>query len=160
MEQSEGGFVMGSPLIYLIAGIAFLAALTGAYYKIHHDGYEQGLQEVTVKWQAANAAAEKQAREKEVLDKQAKEKADAENQKAVSDLNATIGKLRADANKRRTNFLPATPTATASSDTACFNRPEYLGAYGSLVEGLRGLADEGSKAVTDLNTAKTWAKNR
>ena len=45
-----------SPLIYIIAGIVFLGALAGLYGKVHHDGYEEGVQEITAKWQAANAA--------------------------------------------------------------------------------------------------------
>ena len=149
--------MIGSPLVYIIAGIVFLAALAGVYVKVHGDGVAQGKAEVQTLWDAANRKAEAQARAKEASDKKAKEKADAENKAAVDSLNAVVAKLRHDADIRRANFLPAAPTATASSDTACFDRIQYLGAYGSLVEGLRGLANEGSQAVTDLNTAKEWA---
>ena len=148
-----------SPIVYLIAGIAFLAALGGLYYKVHHDGYEQGASEVRTAWQAANTAAEKDARKKEADDKKRKEQIDADHDKAVAALNDTISKLRTESDKRRATFLPATPTASASADTACFDRNAYLGAYGELVKGLRGLADEGSKAVVDLDTAKRWAQH-
>ena len=48
---------------YLIAGIAFLGALAGLYGKVHHDGYAEGVQEITAKWQAADkAAAEREAK--------------------------------------------------------------------------------------------------
>ena len=145
-------------IIYAVVAIALIGAAAGFYGKIHHDGYEQGSAEVQTKWDAANRKAEGEARAKEAADKLAKDTADAEHKAAVDRLNASIAKLRADADRRRAAFLPATPAATASSDTACFDRAKYLGAYGDLVEGLRGLADEGTHAVADLNTAKKWAK--
>lgn len=145
-------------IIYAVVAIALIGAAAGFYGKIHHDGYEQGSAEVQTKWDAANRKAEGEARAKEAADKLAKEKTDAEHKAAVDRLNASIAKLRADADRRRAAFLPAAPAATASSDTACFDRPQYLGAYGSLVEGLRGLANEGSQAVTDLDSAKKWAQ--
>ena len=148
-----------SPLVYIIAGIAFLATLGGVYYKVHHDGYEEGVQEITAKWRAANAAAETQARAKETADKKAKEKADAEHQAAVASLNASIAKLRADADRRRAYFLPPAAPSACGTDIAAFDRTEYLRAYGNLVEGLRGLANEGTQAVVDLDNAKAWAQN-
>ena len=54
---------------YLIAGIAFLGALAGLYGKVHHDGYAEGVQEITAKWQAADKAA---------ADLEAKRQADAD----------------------------------------------------------------------------------
>ena len=145
-------------IIYAVVAIALIGAAAGFYGKIHHDGYEQGQAEKQADWDAANRKAETQARAKEAADKLAKDTADAEHKAAVDRLNASIAKLRADADRRRASFLPATPAAAAGSDTACFDRPQYLGAYGSLVEGLRGLANEGTQAVADLDTAKKWAK--
>ena len=146
-------------IIYAVVAIALIGAAAGFYGKIHHDGYEQGSAEVQTKWDAANRAAELQARAKEAADKEAKEKADAEHQAALDRLNADIGKLRADADRRRAAFLPAAPSAARGADTACFDRPQYLGAYGSLVEGLRGLANEGTKAVADLDDLKRRAQH-
>ena len=53
-----------NPLVYIIAGIVFLAALTGAYMKVHGDGVTQGKAEVQTMWDAANrkAQAEEAAR--------------------------------------------------------------------------------------------------
>ena len=147
-------------IIYAVVAIALIGAAAGFYGKIHHDGYAQGTAETQAKWDAANRKAEEQSRAKEAADKLAKDSADAEHKAAVDRLNSTISKLRADADKRRASFLPAAPAATTSTDTACFDRPQYLGAYGSLVEGLRGLANEGSQAVTDLDSAKKWANER
>lgn len=151
---------MPSPLVLLIAGIAFLATLGGLYYKVHHDGYEQGVSETTSKWRAANEAAERQSRAKEASDKLKKDTADAEHQAALNRLNADITSLRRDADRRRANFLPPIPASACGPDVAAFDRSEYLSAYGKLVEGLRGLGDEGSKVVVDLDTAKAWAQGR
>ena len=148
---------MPTMLIYAVVAIAFIGALVGGYAKVHGDGVKQGEAQVQTKWDAANRAAEAQARAKEAADKQDKEKADAQNKAAVATLNATVAKLRRDADARRAAFLPSSATAPGNPDTACFDRPLYLGAYGSLNEGLRRLSDEGSQAVTDLNTAKAWA---
>ena len=145
-------------IIYAIVGIALIGSLIGGYMKIHGDGVKQGKAEVQTLWDEANRKAELQARAKEMADKLKKDTADAENKATVDRLNATIGKLRADADRRRASFLPAAPTASPSADTACFSRPEFVGAYGALLQGVRGLADEGSKAVADLDTAKKWAQ--
>ena len=144
---------------YAVAAIALIGALVGGYTKIHHDGYAQGTAEIQTKWDAANRAAEAQARAKEAADKQAKEKADAAHQVAVDRLNASIAKLRRDADSRIANFLPPAAAPSGSPDTACFSRPVYLGAYGSLVEGLRGLANEGTAAVADLDDLKRRAQH-
>ena len=122
--------------------------------KIHGDGVKQGVAETQAKWDAANRAAEKAARTQEAADKQAKEKSDAAHQVALDSLNASIAKLRSDADRRRAAFLPATAPTSSGADTACFDRPLYLGAYGNLVEGLRGLANEGTKAVADMDDLK------
>ena len=151
--------MIGSPLVYIIAGIVFLAALAGVYVKVHGDGVAQGKAEVQALWDAANRKAEAQARAKEASDKKAKEKADAEHQAALDSLNASIAKLRSDADKRRANFLPPTAPSACGADVAAFDRPLYLGAYGSLVEGLRGLANEGTKAVADLDDLKRRAQH-
>lgn len=152
---------MPSPLVLLIAGIAFLATLGGLYYKVSHDGEQRGeligRKAVQDDWNSANAIADKRARKQEAQDKEAKEKADAAHQVALDRLNASVAKLRHESDTRITHFLPPAAASTASDDTACFDRPLYLGAYGGLVKGLRGLADEGSKAVTGLATAQKWA---
>lgn len=145
-------------ILYAVVAIALIGSLVGGYMKIHGDGVKQGKAEVQTLWDAANRKAEAQARAKELADKLRKDTADAENKATVDRLNASIAKLRSDADRRRAAFLPPTTSTAPGLDTACFDRPQYLGAYGSLVEGLRGLANEGQKAVTDLDTAKKWAK--
>ena len=48
-------------IVYLIAAIAAIGALGGLYWKVDHNGLERGRQEVQVKWDAANAAAQQAA---------------------------------------------------------------------------------------------------
>ena len=146
-------------ILYAVVAIALIGSLVGGYMKIHGDGVKQGEAQVQTKWDAANRAAEAQARAKELADKLKKDTADAEHKAAIDRLNASISKLRRDADSRRASFLPAAPASAGGADTACFDRAAYLGAYGELLQKLRGLADEGSQAVTDLNTAKTWAQH-
>ena len=120
---------MGSPLVYLIAGIAFLAALGGLYYKVHHDGYEQGIAEIQGKWDEANkkATAEEAARQaaaKLVADTSAAELAAA--QQRASDADA---KWRTERSKHANQTLagckslPQSPTAnaTVTADTTATN---------------------------------------
>ena len=145
-------------ILYAVVAIALIGSLVGGYMKIHGDGVKQGEAQVQTKWDAANRAAESQARSKEMADKLQRDTADAEHKVVINRLNASIAKLRADADKRRAAFLPSTPSASGGADTACFDRPLYLGAYGSLVEGLRGLANEGSQAVADLDDLKHRAQ--
>ena len=149
---------MPTLIIYACIAIAAVGTLIAGYAKVHGDGVKQGEAQVQTKWDAANREAEVQARAKEAADKQAKEKADAAHQAAVDRLNASVAKLRADADKRRAAFLPSTAPASGGADTACFDRNTYLGAYGSLVEGLRGLANEGTQAVSDLDDLKRRAQ--
>ena len=150
-------------IIYAVIAIALLGTVYEGVHYVSDNwettaGIKKGEANKQAEWDAANRKAEGEARAKEAADKLVKDTADAENKAAISSLNDTIGKLRAESDRRRAAFLPATPAATPSSDTACFDRPQYLGAYGSLVEGLRGLANEGSGAVTDLESAKKWAQ--
>ena len=148
---------MPTMVIYAVVAIAFIGALVGGYAKVHGDGVKQGEAQVQTKWDSANRAAEAQARAKEAADKQAKEKADAKHKADLDSLNASIAKLRSDADRRRAAFLPSTPNPSGA-DTACFDRPLYLGAYGVFVESLRGLANEGTQAVADLDDLKKRAR--
>ncbi len=93
----------------------------------------------------------------EAADKKRKDDADAENSAALATLAGTIAKLRARPGGGR---VPAAPAGSSRPDLACFDRPESERAYGALVAGLRGLADEGAKSAVELNTAKAWAQGR
>lgn len=117
------------------------------------DEYSQFVAEVKAKGEAAQKAAQEQ----ELKDKKAKEKADHENavnRKRIADLTKRLRERPAGSG------VPAAPAGSRRPDLACFDRAEFERAYGTLVARLRELADEGTAATIDLDTAKEWASPR
>lgn len=106
---------------------------------------------------ALGEEAAKKAKDAADRDKKAKEDSDAKRAATVARLTGDIAKLRRERDGARASFLPAAATASPSADTVSFDRAKYLRAYGDLVQGLRGLGDEGTKAVVELDNAKSWA---
>jgi len=106
--------------------------------------------------QAQGEAAEKVAKAKESADKKRKEQADAENTRlrtANAALNRSLRESRS-----ASSFVPAAPSGSASPDRACFDRAELERAIQSLDERVSQLIGKGDQAITDLDTAKGWAK--
>lgn len=101
--------------------------------------------------------ARKAAAATEAADKNRKEAADAENAAALDTLAGSIKRLRDERDRARRGLLSTAAAGAGDPDTVCFDRPLVERAYGELVTRLRDLADEGSKAVMDLDTAKRWA---
>jgi hypothetical protein len=92
-----------------------------------------------------------------------KEKADAENVRTVSVLAGHLDRMRRERDDARANFLPPASASAGSKcpdGQVCLDRAEYLGAYRELVQEVRGAGDEGTSAVTDLDTAKKWAQGK
>lgn len=98
------------------------------------------------------AAAEAQAHA--VVNQQLKESSDAENQRTTADLRARVERLR-HANDA-TGPVPAAPPGAVRPDLQCFDRPELERALGDFLEEARAIADAGSQAAVDLNTAREW----
>lgn len=94
---------------------------------------------------------------KEAADKKRKEDADHENSDALATLAGTISRMRRD--RPAGGGVSQAPSCPGDPSRAAFDRAKLERAYGSLVEGVRGLADEGSRAVIGLDAAKNWAKN-
>lgn len=145
--------------IYLAGIIAFLLTCAGAYFYGHHVGYQAEKVEFdkfVAKTEALGIAAQAKADQQKADDKLAKEKADATNAQTVTALAATITGLR---NSRPAgNLVPAAPAGSKRPDLICFDREAYKSAYGGLVKDLRGIADEGTAATVNLDTAKLWAQ--
>ena len=156
--MNQRGFIQLPMMAWgAIAAGAVIIGLTGAVYvqtvrvaacKAEYAKFVGGVE-------ALGKAAQKAAQDKAAMDKIFKEKVDAENEAAIAGLNATIKRLR-DSRPSR-SFVPAAAPSSSRPDLACYDRAEYERETGNLVESLRGLADEGSKAAIDLNTAKAWA---
>ena len=154
---------MPSPTLMLAIALAVVTALLGLATKWALNERDAKVRieaqfatfKAEVRTMGEKAEAAKVAHE--ASDKLAKDTADAEHKAAIARLTTDISKLRRDRDSARSSFLPASTAATASADYACFDRPAYLGAYGNLVKGLRGLADEGTQATVGLATAQKWA---
>ena len=122
--------------------------------KADFDAFRGG---VAALGKAAQDRATKQAAE----DRTRKEQADAENRRSTDSLRADIKRLRDAADRARPSGLPSAPAGSSRPDLLCLDRAEYQREDGILTErllqGARGLADEGSKNTVDLNTAREWA---
>lgn len=106
---------------------------------------------------AAGDAQEQRTKETNARNLAAKEKSDADTKLKLAALNTTIAGLR---NKRpSSSFVPSAPADSKRPDLACYDRTEYQRTTGSFIEGLRGLADEGSKSTVELDAARGWAQS-
>jgi len=113
----------------------------------------------------ARVLGEQQAEEAKRRDEANKvlmEQADEENKRQHAADIATILRLRRAAANPSSGTLPSAPTGSSRPDLICFDRAEYQredgNALGILFAGARALADEGTAATIDLNSAKKWAK--
>lgn len=100
--------------------------------------------------------AEAEATRIEDEHKQLKKDTDNENKLALDTLRADIKRMRND--RSGGSFVPAAPAGSSRPDLACYDRTKLIGATGRLIDGVRGLVDEGSAATINLNTAKAWAR--
>lgn len=132
-----------------VGKIADLAAETQRY-----TSFVDGVKVVGEKQEKDTAAKIKEH-------KDAKEKADADHEKAVAALVVTVGELRkrADASSGG-RIVPAAPAGARRVDLACFDRPLLESAIRGLVTEVRSIADEGAAATVDLDTARRWAADR
>jgi len=91
------------------------------------------------------------------------EKANADHAKVMADFNARIARMRQPTNTTSYS-LPAAPAASSRPDLACFQRADFERESRELIEqlraGIRGLADEGTAATVDLDSAKLWGQRR
>lgn len=107
---------------------------------------------------AQGEAAAKHSKEQEKADIQRKKDADDAHAKTVSNLKSTIDGLRK--SRPSSGFVPAAPAGSSRPDLICFDRAEYIRTDGEFTTEARGLADEGSTATIDLNSAKSWAQGQ
>ena len=132
---------------------------------VHHHIYKQGYDAAMVKFDefkgqvaAEGKAAQERATAQTLADKQRKESADATHEKAVADLNARIAGLR---NARAgSSFVPAAATCPGSPERAGFDRAELERTLREFDTGIQKLVDEGSRAIADLDSAKSWAQRK
>jgi hypothetical protein len=157
-------FFTGGPARIQGLLVAFLAALAlctslACWALWERSSAAQARAELaTFRAQVATAAekAAEEALRRTIADERRKEQVDADHAKDLAALDSRIASLRA--RRADSGILPATAACPGRPDVAAINRAEYQRAYGALVDGLRGLGDEGSRAVMDLDAAKRWAQ--
>lgn len=111
----------------------------------------------TAKTAAEGKIAKAKADSERVANQLAKEKADATRTKLLAD-NASLSKRLRDSRARSGGSgLHAPAPAPTSVNGTCFDSAKFADALRSLDEGFFGIAEECSKTVIDLDTAKTWA---
>lgn len=108
---------------------------------------------------ALGEAAIVSAKAKEAADQAKKEKSDAANAKTKRDLAglyAAYGSLRDQ--RARGSLLPEAAPGSSSPDRITFDRAGFDSALSGFDKGVTGLLAEGDGAITDLNTARSWAR--
>ena len=156
---------MPSPTLILGILLALSVAANGILSKLYVGAKEdvarvqQAFDSFKAQVKVEGEAAQKKADAEIAAHKLAKEQADAENVKTVSTLNASISKLRHDADSARGSWVPAAASSSNRPDVSCFDKSALESALGGFVKDLRGFADEGAAATVDLDTAKRWAQH-
>lgn len=110
--------------------------------------------------EALGKAAIERQKATELANQRQKEQADARNKLDSDKLRSDLARLRLAADSSRRGELPSAPAGSSRPDLLCLDRAEYQREDGiltqRLLQGARGLADEGSKATIDLNSGKDW----
>jgi hypothetical protein len=157
--KRQGGFIELSAMAWGAIAAGVLILLLSIGLKVQTDR----LRAVTAEYgqfkggvEALGLAAEHEKAAKEKSDKEKKEKADAEHTQTIAALNADIKRLRVE--RARRSFVPGAATSAGRPGIACFDATELESAIRGLDQEVRGLVDQGSAAIVDLNTAKRWAQ--
>lgn len=143
-------------LVAAIAGLAIYAAVQ----RLEKEQAKAEFAKFRADVQSEAAKAKVKAAQREAADLEKKRKSDDENKRTHDSDAAIIAQLRRD--NSSSSRLPEAPSGSKRPDLACFDRAEYQRADGATTEklfaGARGLADEGTAATIDLNTARAWAQ--
>ena len=143
------GFVY--PLLIMGVGLVLMGIAVG----IQTKRLESAKSELAI-IKVLGEQAEKQAKARELADKQRKEKADAEHKKAIAGYLNTIKRLRDNAGS---GFLPPAASGSTSPNLACYSRGGLDEALRTSVGEITGVLEELGAAAVDLNTAKAWSKS-
>jgi hypothetical protein len=154
------------PYIAIAAAVAFIglgAALKVQTMRLHSAQTNLAAEQLafkTFKRQVAalGELAQRDAAVHAAADRLLKEQADVEHNKVVLKLSADIKRLRDERDGARGSIVPAAPASAGRPDLACFDRGTLESAFRGFIAEARGLADEGTAATVDLNTAKQWAQ--
>jgi len=152
------------PRLLLCAAIA--AALVGfgavgasKYYAPRLKALQSDFDQFRGGVEALGKAAAQKAKETDEANRKRKQDADKENAAAVAALRSTIAGLQSERAKRGSagGFVSQPAPDALGLKLACYDSAKLDDALRKLDSGVQGLVDEGSKAVTDLDSARRWA---
>ena len=141
----------------LAYGLVALAIMSSIGYGVSRVK-AWGADEVRAEWAAANLKAKAAAEAKDEENRKEKEKADDQNAKAKRELAGLYDAYRSLRDQPARRFVPEAPAGSASAARACYDPVALDSALRTLDKGVAGLLQEGDSAITDLNTARKWAK--
>lgn len=144
--------------IALVAAAAFGAAKMHAWDQNRYDALRGQFEKFKDQAEALGLQAKKDAKAKEASDKERKANADKENAAALAALAGTVRRLRAQ--RAHSNIVPAAPATAARPELATFDRAELERALRVFTSEVQGIADEGSAATVNLDSAKRWAQGK
>lgn len=164
--MNQRGFMSLTPLLYgAIAAGAVIIALAGALYvqttrleleQKRRAALAEAFQEYRRKVSELGIQARKDAAHQAAADLKNKERTDAENTTLRAARAALARELR-DARRSRGSYLPPAAPGAASPETATVDRSEFDRTMELLDERGSRIAEEGDKAIVDLDSAKRWA---
>lgn len=152
--------------LYVFGAAAVFAFLAGGWAAWEFQGMrletcKSAAETFRTKVEAEGKIAKLESEKQVLADRKVKEKSDETNKRLHANDRAVIERLRWDADNARRSVVPPAPVASSRPDLLCIDRAEYQRTYGEAVgrlrAGARSLADEGTKATIDLDTAKQWA---
>lgn len=140
----------------LFGTIVLVLGTAAGYYKWQANRWEAKYETFRVETTAAGLAAEIRAKETKARDEKAKEVADANYRKSLNSLRADNQRLRDE--HAASSIVPPAAPGSRDPSTACFDRPQLVGALRRFEAGIEAIAGEGDEARQALDSAKAWAQ--
>lgn len=143
----------------LIIGIAGVLTVVGAlgYAKVQSARLEAA-NSLVEGYKQAGELAEKWAKSVNERNKLKKEKADADYKRNIAALQRDNKRLRDSI--EHSGGLSGLPASPGSPDRICFDRTALNSAIQDYRRGFLGIAEKGTEAVSALDNAKAWAREK
>lgn len=142
-------------ILYAALGALAVIAVMGVALKVQSSRLDAANDRLDA-YKTAGESAKREAERITKLDKERKDKADAENKRRIAVLRADNERLRNSANQ---SSLPGTGSVAGGADRITFDRGELDAAIRAFTAGTAAIASEGAEAVTELNGARSWAQD-
>ena len=143
-------------ILYAALGALAVIAVMGVALKVQSSRLDAANDRLDA-YKTAGESAKREAERITKLDKERKDKADAENKRTTDRLRADIKRLRDGSVTSGGSVSPSPAGSVCPQGQVCYDRAEYQRADGDFVKGARGLSDEGSQIAVDFDTVWKWA---